>query len=1350
MSKMPATALDLAVKKRVGPAPVTLLESDGTDSTSSAAPTVPSSPASFDGDHRTFSLKSRPWRRSFSNKDRDSTPEGFGGFRTHTRKISKSRPLSSSSHPDPPSSRRGSAVSDDHGRLSFSTADSLGVPTTASVSPIDWKLQHVAGGAPLEQDSHLLKTKSPYLVVTTDYLVKMKSRADALALFPALAADGSKREHGASPPEPLLVIPVAAIVSALVAESTRPSFGIEVWWKNPLSGPLFCRSDFFFSQPTEWHDLMGHLTRAIRANQQDDNTAARQCQDVEKMLIKIHEAEEPKFGHRKPDIFPVALRGRTRKEYMPKFEDAAKKPQESSAFYLVVGSCLCHLVQVQKIKGGEPVCRHKSYGLVTLESFHGEGISHEERFNITFRDPFKLPVTLELASRYYRQIIRVFGTADRFLKPVWPQLWQSREIFRVSGIKEPQYLVAREDFGSFKRTLDAYTAAYRCDSVDWEINWKTRFAPEFRLLPAKRGPYSPLQLLAVLRALRYNDYFNSLSFKDVDLSVLYGLEDNNSPRRLNAAYLSRTCIALGPEEVETLRNSPLLHQEFHALAFCSETIRQIDLRNCTKSLLSRHGPSISSTQLLTPILNLLRSGITKCNRLLLGGNILPPSDIEELADTMKTGAIQALDLSGCGLDDASLRDMVVTPLLEHPGPLESLSVSGNPGRLQARVLPSMLECLRDIRELNLGGSIQGDSYVEGSLLPFATLQCLEMLEELNISGYKVDEATLLDLERFLGYRSWMMDHQLLPRFRKLSLNNCGITGTQAARLFQAIGENRGMHLCLSGNPIENGIGDLASAIREQKGPAALDMEMIEFKEENNYLCLIKALTETKHLSLLSLAGTAPSPSSHGPCSQELVTTLRDLFARNASIRCLDLSGFCGKLDDGQLPKGFGRALSGLAHNTALTHLRIRNQNLHDDAGTLGRALAANTTLRALDCRDNSLNLTSLRFLVDNLVTHNTTIVHFPFPPAERRAIWKTILRGLQRTPSSVSVPALGTISSLSAASGSGPGGLPRNRDLLREEESLLRTVLDEQFALLDARLKQNRAAMEEAAAAAAAAAGVSDPLGLGLPADQLSQQQRRWQRHRHTNSTGFTTTTMVAGSGIDEEDEECWPTALAFTTPGLTPSTANSPHPDVSGPVPRPSSTPAEEFLRRPPTTESSSPTTAENTSMPDFAPYIYHDAHHPNPGRDPSSAASLVPLHTNTSSNNNHNLYRSGSGSGSTSSSSSVGVGVGGGFDSPTETLDPVSEVDTPPYEEEEEEEEEEEDLSAPAPPKTRVVPMVNVTVEGDGDGDGMDGKKKVEGAEGHVAGRGEEGEGEEEEEEEEVLLARMLREFRATGFGV
>lgn len=389
MSKAMAVP-DLLVKKRPTPGGVTISKPDSFDSIASPSTPDPNSPASFDSGHRSFSIssiKGRAWR-SFSSKEKGGTPDAGHSFRTHARRLSKSRPISSSSHTDGPS-RRGSTVSDDHSRLSLSTADSLSLVNASSASSsVDWSAQHVEGFAALESDTLLLKTKTktPYLVVTTNFLLKTKSRADAVALIPGLAAEGSKPESSGSNPEPLLVIPTDAIVSVFAAESTRPSFGIEVWWRSPLAGHSFCRSDFFFTDPTQRNEQLHHITRSMRAGQQqDEDGAARHSQDVRAVIEKIHEVEEPRFHHRKPEIIPVVPRGATRRGYMPKLEDATKKSQEGPAFYLVVGTYLCHLVEVQKGKGGDAVCRHKSYGLVTLESFKGEWVMHEERFNITFR-----------------------------------------------------------------------------------------------------------------------------------------------------------------------------------------------------------------------------------------------------------------------------------------------------------------------------------------------------------------------------------------------------------------------------------------------------------------------------------------------------------------------------------------------------------------------------------------------------------------------------------------------------------------------------------------------------------------------------------------------------------------------------------------------------------------------------------------------------------------------------------------------------------------------------------------------------------------------------------------------------
>ena len=566
----------------------------------------------------------------------------------------------------------------------------------------------------------------------------------------------------------------------------------------------------------------------------------------------------------------------------------------------------------------------------------------------------------------------------------------------------------------------------------------------------------------------------------------------------------------------------------------------------------------------------------------------------------------------------------------------------------------------------------------------------------------------------------MLDQGMPSPFHKLGLNHCGITGTQAARLFHAIGENRGIHLGLSGNPIEYGIQDLTAAIREQKGPAGLDLEMIEFKEESNYLSLIDALTETRHLVLLSLAGTAPSQSSHAPCSQELVTTLHDFFARNESVRCLDLSGFCGKLDDGQLAKGFGRSLSGLARNKTMTHLRIRNQNLHDDAGMLGRALAENDTLLAVDCRDNHLNLTSLRFLVDSL-RQNTSIIEFPLPASERRAIWRNMLRGLKRTPSSAAHHAgQGSVSSTtSTSSASNPQAPLKTRDLHKKDETLLRSALDSQFAALDARLRQNRAALEATPAGREVLLLLDEP--PPSPPTHYNNnnsshnshnhhhshpQHSQHPQHHHRNSStasaassGTHTATAAAAAAADRDDDTWPPPSFYASAAGraMMSMTMTMAHPETEEEY-----YPHDDYhLQHPHPYPHPHP---DQDSHPDLHPdhqYQYQHQHPVLPRRRTVRSSAIAhadadapmpapygfpqqPLlqvddyddcgtgnsggtGTGTGTGTDPGAYTSaisfGAGVG-------VGVGDGGANYSPAETLEPVSEVETPSMEHDDEEE--------------------------------------------------------------------------------
>jgi hypothetical protein len=118
-----------------------------------------------------------------------------------------------------------------------------------------------------------------------------------------------------------------------------------------------------------------------------------------------------------------------------------------------------------------------------------------------------------------------FMKADRYLKPSWPQHLQPT-IFTIKGAVNLLNLPSGEDFGGLKRTLAAYCATYGCKEPVWTVTWHGAHAPEFRLLsPGDNSIYTSHQLLAILRALRFNDYFRSLSFKDVDFSALLGRND---------------------------------------------------------------------------------------------------------------------------------------------------------------------------------------------------------------------------------------------------------------------------------------------------------------------------------------------------------------------------------------------------------------------------------------------------------------------------------------------------------------------------------------------------------------------------------------------------------------------------------------------------------------------------------------------------------------------------------------------------------------------------------------------------------------------------------------------------------
>jgi hypothetical protein len=134
-----------------------------------------------------------------------------------------------------------------------------------------------------------------------------------------------------------------------------------------------------------------------------------------------------------------------------------------------------------------------------------------------------------------------------------------------------------DDLNGFDRTLAAFCTAYGLDAsqIMYTVNTTVEDAPQFQLLaPPRFGRrhYTDLELLAILRTLRWNDAFCSISFAGIHLAPLANVYDTHgseyeplyerSGRKINLK------ASVGPK--------PLLVHELRALALYCGKLRRID------------------------------------------------------------------------------------------------------------------------------------------------------------------------------------------------------------------------------------------------------------------------------------------------------------------------------------------------------------------------------------------------------------------------------------------------------------------------------------------------------------------------------------------------------------------------------------------------------------------------------------------------------------------------------------------------------------------------------------------------------------------------------------------------------
>lgn len=538
------------------------------------------------------------------------------------------------------------------------------------------------------------------------------------------------------------------------------------------------------------------------------------------------------------------------------------------------------------------------------------------------RKPLERPKVLQLASLASRDIAVRLQYVESSLRPEW----ETRPLDFLVPEEVHQDIVRQEsphpmDPDSLDRTLIGYCIAYdvQPENISYQITYPPEDSPRFELLPpsSRRTQYTTLELLAVMRALRYNETFGGISFKDVHLDILNGLKDPNGAEHLCLKTKRGTYARL---DIEELERSCLLVQEIRALALTNRKLRRMDFSGCITRKPSDHGESRGSARdqgcaIVEALFPLCKYQTTNVDWIALNRIQLGDTDLDYLvaAGVERACHLRGLELSGCGLTDRAL-SLVLDALRAQETTLEAIDLSSNPFRLAPSIFDSQIGVFGYLTRLNLS-HLARSSGLE-SLISVETFQGWR-LQELILSGTSLNAATV---DAIAGYLS---NYKRSSALREIKLDHCFLTGRDIAFLLHAMtehpGKARDLHLDVSENRIEEDLDSLTKAIANGLAPSSFTLRLLEFEEDADFRKMILALAANNTIRQLDISRASL------PCdaSEETCQALEKMFADNRSLEWLDISGEDSRLETTKLGVGINRALRGLQRNKTLRALYIR-------------------------------------------------------------------------------------------------------------------------------------------------------------------------------------------------------------------------------------------------------------------------------------------------------------------------------------------------------------------------------------------------------------------------------------------
>lgn len=836
----------------------------------------------------------------------------------------------------------------------------------------------------------MFRKKSQYFVLTDSELIRFKCQARASEIFPSIpssmgrasgirhsrmSSSSSLHElHGSISSESYQGIPLSNVVAVWRLEDGKPYFSIQI--------SHFDEDNYYASDTTlQLHDprecdlWLSSLRGAVMKQRLSDPKPFTQgfVDYTARALEQEHDYDPEQFR-----MFKVVQRERSGKAgARSSSEDLTKI--SSTICILAIGAYKVHLVPLPRSSRTASSTSLSdmtgvSHGIMALTSLAVH--DHDDAFQLTFRLPLQQPSTLLLAASHVSDIALYVRHAADYLRPEWleaPFTWNVPQSVDDEIWPIPQ---SNDDYQGFDRTLTAYSAAYNIDTsrIRYFVNCSCEDAPAFELHPPAgtgRTKYTVLELLAIMRSLRYNESFSTVSFRNISLDVLHGLHD-----RFGDDHVPLTNKSGEPLHIEDHIHLSILIQEVQALAVKCKRLRRLDFafslhRKELNDDVDAQDAGCGICQALFP---LCARQQTNVDWIVLNGITLCKVDVDYLygAAVDRSCHFRALDLAYCGLDDRVM-DTILESLQHQAATMESIDLSGNIARLEPWTLGKHLGGLEFIRKINLS-NIARTSGPEP--LFAADILLTWKLVEIRLARTPLNEQTV---EALATYLRSDQSHYL----RILQLDQCNLTGSAAANLLTAMSKGprqaRNLHIQLNENHLEQHHDQLVNVIANSCTPNHVTMQMLEYKNERNFQRLLEAFALNKSTHYLDISkASLPADASDDTCD-----ALHRLLAENDTLEELDISGEHSHLDAAIFGRGLNHALAGLRYNQSLKILRVEHQKLGlQGASTLATVLEENQSLVEIYCENNEINLQAFTVLVNSL-EHNTTLLFLPMMEADR-------------------------------------------------------------------------------------------------------------------------------------------------------------------------------------------------------------------------------------------------------------------------------------------------------------------------------------------------------------------------------